>query len=84
MNDYTQPFFVRGTKGTFCGARYGYLPPLELPREEKEIAYADMQWTDRQWHRVEQVIGEMRYLRDKYQEASEKKPSGKLFISKET
>jgi len=84
MNDYKQPFFVRGSKGKFCGVSpFGYLPPLELPKEEPVIAYADMQWTNRQTYQVQQLKALVLHLQGKYQEqVSERKQSGKLFIQK--
>jgi len=83
MNDYSHPFFVRGSKGTFCGARDGYLLPLELPEQEVVIAYTDMEWTPRQWTVIQQLRGQVAYLQSKYQQqVSERKQSGKFFIQK--
>ncbi|MBC8274805.1 MAG: hypothetical protein H8E40_07550 [Chloroflexi bacterium] len=90
MNDYTKPFFIGikryNRKGEYLRTDYGYLPPLELPREEeKEIVYADMEFTNRQWNVIQQLRGQVAYLQSKYQEqVAERKQSGKLFISKKT
>ena len=89
MNDYTKPFFIGikryNRKGEYLRTDYGYLPPLELPHEEVVITYADMEWTNRQWYRVEQLEGRVKYLQSKYQDqVAERKQSGKLFISKKT
>ena len=55
--------------------RKGYLRPECYgcpnypPEEEKEIVYADMQWTRRQWDTVQQLRGQVTYIQRKYEEA---------------
>ena len=69
----------------------GYLRPLcescrnYPPDKEAVIAYTDTEWSNRQWYRVQQLEGQVKYLQTKYQEqVKERKQSGKLFIPKKT
>ena len=74
------PVFNRQKLGydrPFCEACPNY------PPDKETVVYADMQWTPRQWDRVRQLEGSVRYLQQKYQELlNERKQSGKLFIQK--
>ena len=72
----------------FNRQRLGYDRPfceacLNYPPDKETVVYADKKWTPRQWDRVQQLEGSVRYLQGKYQEqVSERKQNGKLFIQK--
>ena len=71
---YSEPFCTIGSKGSFRGARYNHLPPLE-PEEkvEEEKIYMDMRWTARQWDAVQQLQGKTKFLERKINELCKKK-----------
>ena len=71
---FCEPFCTIRSKGSFRGARYNYLPPLE-PEEkvEEEKIYMDMRWTARQWDAVQQLQGKTKFLERKVNELYKKK-----------
>ena len=71
-----QPFCIIGSKGRFRGVHYGYLPALEEPEiPKKEEVYLDMRWTSRQWDIINQLRGEVAYLRNKIIETKKQRKS---------
>ena len=71
---YSEPFCTIGSKGSFRGARFNHLPPLE-PEEkvEEEKIYMDMRWTACQWDAVQQLQGKTKFLERKVNELHDAK-----------
>ena len=71
---YSEPFCTIRSKGSFRGARFNHLPPLESKEEaEEKKVYMDMRWTARQWDAFQQLQGKTKFLERKVNELCKKK-----------
>ena len=71
---YSEPFCTIRSKGSFRGARFNHLPPLEPEEKVKEEKiYMDMRWTARQWDAIQQLQGKTKFLERKVNELCKKK-----------
>ncbi len=69
--DLSQPFWVGHNNPRFCGARYGYLPPLVQP--EEEVLLSRIPPNHRLYNELQQLKARFIYLEGKIHSLTDKK-----------